>query len=105
MRFYIGVSFSWSKIKKIIIPLILGFLAYFSLNYSFIGFTLATEVKIDDIPDAGNYELRNQDNLSYKSNIITINCTSGSHTGSSSYTKTIQIMIINHIFSIINCAI
>lgn len=84
MRFHFGVSFSWYKIKKYIVPLILGILAYFGLNKFFVGYTLATEVKIDDIPDAGDYELRNQNNLSYKSNIITINCTQGASSGNNS---------------------
>lgn len=84
MRIHFGISFSWSKIKKYVIPLILAFLAYFSLNSLFIGSTLASEVKIDDIPAAGDYELRNSSNLSYKTNIITINCTPNSSSGNNS---------------------
>ena len=33
MRFHCGISFSWRSIKKYLIPILLGFLAFFGFNF------------------------------------------------------------------------
>ena len=33
MRFHCGISFSWRSIKKFLIPILLGFLAFFGFNF------------------------------------------------------------------------
>ena len=57
MRFHCGVSFSWRNLKKIIIPLILGFLAFIGFNYFQdnkiipFGVIQANALEIEPIPD------------------------------------------------------
>lgn len=57
MRFHCGLSFSWHSIKKILIPILLGFLAFVGFNYMQdnkivpLGIIQANALEIDPIPD------------------------------------------------------
>ena len=60
MRFHCGISFSWRSIKKFLIPILLGFLAFFGFNFIYdnksnipFGFiqTYALENESEYIPD------------------------------------------------------
>lgn len=57
MRFHCGLSFSWHSIKKFLIPILLGFLAFVGFNYIQdneivpLGIIQANALEIEPIPD------------------------------------------------------
>lgn len=81
MRFHVGMSFNWRTIKKFLIPILLGFLAYFGFNFISdsksipFGFIQVNaeelgdynDISSDDIPD----EVEN--NYNYWSDVLSSN--------------------------------
>lgn len=66
MRFHCGISFSWRTIKKFLIPILLGLLAFFGFNFINDSKTIplgyipvyaeeVEEITEQDIPDEVNY--------------------------------------------------
>ena len=79
MRFHIGMSFSWRTLKKYLIPILLGVLAYFGFNFIYDNTSIPplgiinvyasenddyNDISSDDIPDEV------QDNYNYWSSIL-----------------------------------
>lgn len=75
MRFHFGLSFSWKTIKKFLIPILLGLLAFFGFNFIYdnksipLGFIQVkaeevNDITSDDIPD----EI--EDNFNYWSYVL-----------------------------------
>lgn len=62
MRFHCGISFSWRSIKRIIMPLIFGLIAFFGFNFVYdhfsIGFINAfARVKIETVSPTATYDV------------------------------------------------
>ena len=83
MRFHCGISFSWRSIKKFLIPILLGLLAFFGFNFIYdnksnipLGFIQAyafeneTEYIPDEIEDSYYYYsylmAQEQENITHK---------------------------------------
>ena len=82
MRFHVGMSFSWRTIKKYLIPILLGVLAYFGFNFIYDNTSIPplgiinvyasenddfNDISSDDIPDEV------QENYNYWSSVLANN--------------------------------
>lgn len=79
MRFHFGMSFSWRTIKKYLIPILLGVLAYFGFNFLYdntsippIGIINVYASENDDYNDISSSDIPDevQDNYNYWSSIL-----------------------------------
>lgn len=78
MRFHCGISFSWRTIKKFLIPIIIGLVAFFGFNFIYdkeslpLGFINVYALEEEHFDDLNNNGIDDEveDNYFYWSNIL-----------------------------------